>query len=331
MTHFAFATCRVGVEAVLKDEAAKRGLRPAFMRPGFVSFKRDRPLGPDWLFDSVFAHAFAASYARTTPSELPQHAHALAESSGARRVHLYPRALVSDDDRPSELSGLAASLDLGVSLPRGEAQPGEVVLDVVLVDPEVVVLGAHLHSPAHSPFPGGLPPLVLPVQAPSRAWLKLEEALLWHPQKPRPGESAIEIGSAPGGTAYGLIERGLRVFAVDPAEMDERLLARTLPNGEPALVHVRKPAAYLGKADIDTAARWLLIDINDNPEATLKQAEKTIAMLERPPALILTLKLADWTLAAKLDSFRKRIEAIGYDAVRPRQLAHGRREVVLLA
>jgi 23S rRNA (cytidine2498-2'-O)-methyltransferase len=331
MTPYVFATCRVGAEVALKAEADKLGLRPAFARPGFVSFKSEVEITPAYVFPSVFAHAFGASFDRTTPDKLPAVARVLAKRVRASRVHVFARDWVNDDDEPSELAELAAMLDPGVDLPRGQAKLGETVLDVLLVDPNVVVLGAHVHTDTHSPFAGGVPPLVLPEASPSRAWLKFEEALLWHGVSPRPNETAIEIGSAPGGTAYALTQRGLRVFAVDPAAMDASLANAKMPDGRLAMVHVKKPAAHLSKLDIDAKASWLLIDVNDTPETTLNLAQKTLGLLDARPKLILTLKMSDWAKAKNLELHRERVTRWGYADVRLKQLALGRREVVVLA
>ena len=54
-----------------------------------------------------------------------------------------------------------------------------------------------LHPPRH---PGGLMSLVLPPQAPSRAWLKMEEVLAWSALPIQPNDVVVEIGSAPGDT-----------------------------------------------------------------------------------------------------------------------------------
>jgi len=87
----------------------------------------------------------------------------------------------------------------------------------------------------------------LPDDAPSRAWLKVEQALAWAgwDQADRwIGKSALELGSAPGGISLALVRRGLQVDAVDPAPMNPAVLAEIGPGG--AMVrHLKQPVGQL--------------------------------------------------------------------------------------
>lgn len=77
----------------------------------------------------------------------------------------------------------------------------------------------------------------LPGQRPlNRAEKKLREALAKFKVKLPSGARALDLGSAPGGWARVLAEVAAEVVAVDPAELDERVLA--LPNVQ----HVRQRA-----------------------------------------------------------------------------------------
>lgn len=79
-------------------------------------------------------------------------------------------------------------------------------------------------------WPMGIPRLKFPREAPSRSTLKLEEA--WHHFIPRedwdkrlaPGMTAVDLGAAPGGWTWQLVNRNIRVIAVDNGPMDESLM-----------------------------------------------------------------------------------------------------------
>jgi 23S rRNA (cytidine2498-2'-O)-methyltransferase len=60
----------------------------------------------------------------------------------------------------------------------------------------------------------------MPPEAPSRAYRKLEEALMWS-QAPaaRRRHRLSRIGSSPGGASYALLRRGVDVYGIDPAKM----------------------------------------------------------------------------------------------------------------
>ena len=59
------------------------------------------------------------------------------------------------------------------------ARSGQAVLDCILLEPGQWWVGTHRVGSAASQWPGGLSTLVLPPEAISRAWLKMEEALQW--------------------------------------------------------------------------------------------------------------------------------------------------------
>jgi len=61
--------------------------------------------------------------------------------------------------------------------------------------------------------------------APSRAYLKLWEALTLLGVRPRPGELCLDLGSSPGGWTWVLASLGARVFSVDKAPLEPRIAA----------------------------------------------------------------------------------------------------------
>ena len=92
-------------------------------------------------------------------------------------------------------------------------EDGEEVLDVIVGDPgEKLFVGFHTHSQSHSEHAGSLPTITIPLDAPSRAYRKMEEYLEYTGTNLEPMQVALEIGSAPGGACYSLLRRGLRVF-----------------------------------------------------------------------------------------------------------------------
>ena len=98
-------------------------------------------------------------------------------------------------------------------------------------------------------------PLVLPPDAVSRAWLKMEEALRWA-QLPIPPEAHwAEIGSAPGGASQALLQRGYDVTGIDPAAMHPRSSAH------PRFTHIRRRSTAVRRREF-RKVRWLAADMN---------------------------------------------------------------------
>ncbi|MEH6491128.1 23S rRNA (cytidine(2498)-2'-O)-methyltransferase RlmM [Halopseudomonas sp.] len=113
-----------------------------------------------------------------------------------------------------------------------------------------------------APWPMGIPRLRVPKDAPSRSTLKLEEA--WHHFIPRDdwdsrlkaGMTAVDLGAAPGGWTWQLVNRLMNVIAVDNGPMDRKLM----DSGQ--VEHVQADGyLYKPKYTVD----WMVCDIVDKP------------------------------------------------------------------
>jgi 23S rRNA (cytidine2498-2'-O)-methyltransferase len=139
------------------------------------------------------------------------------------------------------------------------------------------------------------------------------------------GDECVEIGCAPGGSCQALLERGLFVTGIDPADMDSAVLAH------PRFRHLKKRGSDVRRHEF-AGVRWLVADMNIAPQATLDEFE-TIVTHEGAAirGMVLTLKLSDWGVAERLDEFAQRVRDWGYRDVRLRQLTSGGQEVCLVA
>ena len=113
-----------------------------------------------------------------------------------------------------------------------------------------------------SPFDMGIPRLRMPRQAPSRSTLKLEEAILTlldDDERDRylhNGQTAVDLGASPGGWTWQLVQRGIRVQAVDNGPMDQALLDSGL------VKHVRADGfKFRPQQPVD----WLVCDMVERP------------------------------------------------------------------
>lgn len=311
----------------LKRELADRApqLRFAFARPGVTTFKLAQPLPRDWVLPSSFARAWGWSCGRaSTVAELL----ALAEPLATTRLHVFERDIavpIEEQDHGHRGTRAAALREAIEQAAPGRwpsdpiARSGERVLDVVVAhasEPdEPALIGWHEHGPAHGPEPGGVQHRRWPADAPSRAWAKLEELLAWSGLEPRAGELAIEIGAAPGGASFALLERGLRVIGIDPGPMHVRVLGH-----RSGFTHLRKPFAELARDELPRRFDWLLVDVNLAPTIALRYVEQLLARA-RPRALLFTLKLNDDAVAASLPRLHARLHELAGPRGRVRSVA----------
>jgi 23S rRNA (cytidine2498-2'-O)-methyltransferase len=204
-------------------------------------------------------------------------------------------------------------------------RPGQLVLDCVLVEPDEWWIGYHRAASLASRWPGGLFAMELPSDAVSRAYRKMEEALAWSRMPLRAGEVWAEIGSAPGGASQALLNHGLRVIGIDPADMDPVVLAN------PSFTHCQKRGADVRRREFRPVT-YLAADINVAPSYTLDTVENIVTHPDVGiRGLLLTLKLLDWKLADEVSGYLDRVRSWGYPQVRARQLHHNRQEICLAA
>ncbi len=303
-------------------------LRSAFQRPGFVTFKANEPVPADVLLDSVFARAYGLSFDRLSVSAAGDPSQVEDLLGGEpNAVHVFSRPA----DEPL-LHEAAEQLREAVPWPQ-EPQDGDVVADLIVVEPTVVYVGAHVHHRGHSPYAGALLPTEIPALAPSRAWLKLEDAIHRFHLRPKPGEVAIEIGSAPGGASFALCSRGVFVHGIDPAQMSDAVTSLLHPSGDALFTHVKKPFAHVGRKDLPKhRADYLLLDVNVAPNESLVMVEKCVQMLgERPRVALLTFKLADYEVARDLPQWLARLRQLGYSNIAAKQLGSSHKELVVCA
>lgn len=119
-------------------------------------------------------------------------------------------------------------------------------------------------------WPMGIPRLKFPREAPSRSTLKLEEA--WHHFIPRadwdkrlaPGMTAVDLGAAPGGWTWQLVQREIKVTAVDNGPMAENLMYSGFVEHQRADGFTFKPRRPVN---------WMVCDIVEKPARTAAMIE----------------------------------------------------------
>ena len=338
-SEFLFALCQRGAEPALKREVtlARPDLRAGYQRPGVVTFRCDRSLPVDHHLESVLARVAGLSLG-TVPDVAAAAAKVAALEEKPARLHVIERDLFRPDEVPPAhpLGALAKETEaaLRAALPGAfpddaTAKTGDLVLDVIVAPGDPILLGVHRHAEGRSPHPGGRYVYEVPAEAPSRAYRKTEEAIAAFELPVRAGDVAVELGAAPGGGVLALLRRGVTVFAVDPAALDERVLAFAGPGGAKA-VALKKTMDAVERADLTAPVQWLLMDVNLAPQVALRQAARVASLCKGSLlGVVLTLKLNDWKFLDQLESFLATARDMGIVGPDARQLPAHRQEIVL--
>jgi 23S rRNA (cytidine2498-2'-O)-methyltransferase len=177
-----------------------------------------------------------------------------------------------------------------------------------------------------APWPMGIPRLRLPRGAPSRSTLKLAEALLVfldereRAERLAPGKTAVDLGAAPGGWTWQLVQRGLMVTAVDNGTLDPALLE----TGQ--VKHRRDDGFHYEPAE---PVDWMVCDMVESPSRVARIASRWIAQ-GWCRETIFNLKLPMKKRWEEVERCRELVdEALGGGGyyLRMKQLYHDREEV----
>jgi 23S rRNA (cytidine2498-2'-O)-methyltransferase len=326
-------TTRPGAEHDLVEELELAGARARELGPALV--RSDvAPTLPSGLVDVTFArHGFRLlGEAR---ADVPAQAAALLAPAlrGAAAWALDGWVPDSDATNPhsdaalrlaADVRARVAALERGLSLPRERRDAvalGGVLGELCVVEPGHVFVGWVPAAEALTPAPGGRARVRLSGAKPSRAARKLEEAFAWLGVAPGAGELCVDLGAAPGGWSWLLLERRARVVAVDPARLRPDLYERR------GLRHVQDSAFLF---EPEEPVDWLFCDMAWRPlevaSLLAKWGRHGMAHM-----MVANFKLPMKRKAEMVARVRAIVSQSGWRDVRSRQLYHDRDEITLVA
>lgn len=223
--------------------------------------------------------------------------------------------------RPDDVwRSLAASLrDRGFSVARANC-PWIVSL---LMTSSRLHLGLNRQEDALADWPGGRVSLAKQPEQISRSEFKLEELFKLFDMPLQPGGVALDLGASPGGWTRLLRRAGHMVWAVDPADLDSRLLA------DPAVHHIQTTAgAFLRQHD--QTYDLVVNDIRMEPARSCQLMVDAARHLGNRGTAIVTLKLEQYDPLSQVEASLRTL-ARAYDILFARQLFHNRHEVTVVA
>ncbi len=335
---FYFATCQVGAEKAVKAEvlAEYPALRFAFSRPGFITFKEESDENPGLVLKKgIFTRLWGTVFAQTKdPAALGT---LLALIPAGAIIQCFDRDEFVPGDEPNTFEQHSRIYSILKDIPgyawNGTPKAGDEVYSMIWIDDFHVFLGLHVHTERLAPTPGNIPAIQLAEESPSRAYLKIEEALFRFKPAYEKGMTVLEVGCAPGGATTALLNRGLLVTGVDPQFMDEKISKRA------GFSFIRKPARFVTAEDLkETNPDWLVMDMSIAPLEALSELSHIITVLRgnfgknlKLRQGFLTIKLNDWKFAAEIPMYLKKLEQMGFHFLHPVQLCSNRQEFFIWA
>lgn len=198
-------------------------------------------------------------------------------------------------------------------LPFGVAAPAAPLGSWTLLDP-----GTLLYSPrCSSAFPNGAVRFEEDRHGPpSRAYLKLWEAMLHLGQWPAAGDTALDLGASPGGWTWALARAGAEVTAVDRSPLDPAVLAMPGVRWQRGSAFSIDPAVF-GPVD------WLCCDVAAYPARASALVDRWLAS-GAARRIVCTVKMQGPTDHDAVDALRR------HEGGRVLHLHHNKHEVTFL-
>lgn len=326
--------CRPEFSAALRDELAEQHLASRLVQPGLVActglperpliFEHQRMPEAGWLpaaclkpisestWSTVMGHLATARHRWTLhvwalPGELQARAEGIAQTL-LRLARRWAPGL-DDLERPPH---------------RAERMEDALVLQLCLT-PEGLW---HSTTPMHRLScrqPGGAVRMKDDPRAPSRSYLKIEEAFYRLQAWPQPGQRAVDLGAAPGGWTLAFAKRGCQVVAVDNGPLK-------LPPPEPGwgnVDHRRVDGLTFPAPTACDPVDWLAADMLVAPGRVADLLERWL----QGPAMrrfVINVKLPEGPPLIALKPLRRLLERATAFRTEIRHLYHDREEVTLL-
>jgi 23S rRNA C2498 (ribose-2'-O)-methylase RlmM len=330
--------CRPEFTSALDAETAARGFADAIhMQPGLLRLPSASPPPPAFIFERqrmVQSVLIPVSNLKPLSEDTVRTLlGAVASAKPLFTVHFLALEQAEADDAPDtkRLEGIwNTTLRLGKKLapdiekrfrPPHRLKPGGLVIQLLLTA-EGLWFSHEIIETMLNPRPGGFSRQRFDALAPSRSYLKMEEALERMPEQPQPGESVVDLGAAPGGWTYSFLKRGCHVTAVDHGPMK-------LPPSQPGWGTVRHLRENGITFEPDAKVDWLVADMLIAPGVALGLLRRWTATA-RARHIICNIKLPQENPWQSIEPVEKMLQDQTSYRWSIKQLYHDRREVTVM-
>ena len=300
----------------LKEEISFKfpSWRFSYSRPGFVTFKVEKNYDPEELeeLDILFSLFWGKTLDKSDELDLDSKVQYFYKENHCLGIHRWD--LVGEEGMP------------------GDLRINGKVLDVIKVQDNEYWIGLRYQRSEENlkpwgPYKGGSP-FALPPKAPSRAYLKMMEAI--HRVNPfmAKEEVILELGCVPGGCSYALLDKGLRVIGIDPGQMDSSI-KNDFKND---FIFLNEPVQGIKKSQLSVLPQvdWMTVDMNLSAELSLKE---TLRLAQYYPetlkGIFFTLKMGKGIKAFEIEEYRQKFLEFGANSVEAFQLPSHHKECLL--
>ncbi len=322
-------TGQPGYEELVERELRPHGLVVQERGAGWVRTDGPAPANPDWCFPHRAIHAPREITGTSVNALAAGVAELFLESMRGERIEQPWAYLVLGASGLDGLGRRAAAVDSAVRdlLKRRMARVARLASDATPARGEGRGLALFFADfgrifVSRDFWSGGQQRMADDPAAPSRSYLKVEEAYQVLGREPASGETVVDLGAAPGGWSFSAAKRGARVIAVDNGPLKGGAL------DHPQIEH-RREDAYRFRPEAGTVVDWLFCDMVDDPHDVVRAIVEPWVAQRMCRHFVVNLKFGRADALAVLDEARRRLGPRCATLV-VRHLFHDREELTLV-
>ena len=203
----------------------------------------------------------------------------------------------------------------------------KVVTNIISLGENEVWYGVHRGGKTTTNYPNSYFEIEVPDDAPSKSYFKIAQVVELYNINVKSTDCWLDFGSAPGGAAHYLLEKGCEVWGIDPAKMDDRILQNT------KYTHLSKSVQNLSQEDLPhREIQWVHVDLNLNPKQVIKEvlrlSKKYSSSLK---GIIFTVQIVKDEYIQHIEEFEESFLDWGFSEVISRQVPSHKSEYVIMA
>ena len=323
---FIFFCVNIGNENLLKEEIKEYypELTLSYSRKGFLTFKNK---GVRFTFDTIselqvtFTTRAGICLGKAGPDELKE----------AVQNHLDELGLFLDDCVVHNYSINSeflydATSDFGDAINKYSAD-GKLVLNLISLGEKEVWFGLHRVSKGITRYPNAEANISLSKSSPSSGYLKLAEVSELFALKFTSKDLWLDFGCSPGGSSSYLLETKAKVWGIDTADVDNKILRHK------NFKFIKSSVQDLSQEKLpDDKISWVHADININPHQAIKEVLRLCKKYNSSlKGIVFTIQIVKIELIQNIEDFEDIFYDWGFFTMMSRQVPSHKKEYVLIA
>ncbi len=201
------------------------------------------------------------------------------------------------------------------------------VIDIIALSEKEIWYGVHRVGKLTTNYPNSYLEIDVPLDSPSRSYLKTAQACELFNIPFNRTDCWLDFGSAPGGASYLLLNKGVKVWGIDPAKMSDLILKHD------SYTHITKSVQDLSQEDLPYRdIDWVHVDLNLNPNQAIKEVLRLIKKYNFSiKGILFTVQVVKSEYIENLEDFEDEFFEWGFTSVFSRQVPSHKNEYIILA